>query len=156
MLIDLFNKVLRNCPVSIIGFWGSPSLSRTDSDKGRRDLQSLKLFWEVICLVFLTWIYAIRLEWFLSGTAYQGQGCLNLNSGLLKILKTVVPHLCLENEWEVFTILQRWCLSVCLLLRPQLLSYLPLSHAKENPTTPTFQRVAMPDSLERHIEKREQ
>lgn len=111
-LSDLFNKVLCKCPMSITGCWGSPSLSRTGSDKGR-DLQSPKLFWDAIYLVFLTWIYAVCLECFLSVTAYQGQCCLNLNSGLLKIPKTVVPHLSLEKEWEVFTLLQKWCLSAC-------------------------------------------
>lgn len=132
---DLFNKVL--CK-SIIGFWGSPSLSRTGSDKGRRDLQSPKLFWDAICIVFLTWIYVVPLEWFLSAAAYQGHHCLNLSSGLLKVPKTVVPHLSLEKAWEVFTLLQKWCLSACS-WDLSLYLYLFLSHAKKNPTIPTFQ-----------------
>lgn len=83
-LTDLFNKILCKCLMGVTGCCRSPSLWRTGLGKGRRYLQSPKLLWNAICLVFLTWIYAVRLEWFLSRTAYQGHCYLNLNSGLLK------------------------------------------------------------------------
>lgn len=95
----------------LLGRNSQSSLSRTGSEKGRRDFQSPNLFWDAICLVSLT--RAICLEWLLPGILYQGQACLNFSSGLLEICKAVVLHLALAKEWKVFTLLQM-CLSALL------------------------------------------
>lgn len=83
-LTDLFNRILCKCLMGIIGCCGSPSLSRTGSGKGRGGLQSPKVLWNATCSVFLTRIYAVCLEWFLSRIAHQGHCYLNLSSGWLK------------------------------------------------------------------------
>lgn len=129
----------------LLGRNSQSSLSRTGSEKGRRDFQSPNLFWDAICLVSLTWVYAICLEWLLPGISYQGQACLNFSSGLLEICKAVVLHLALAKEWKVFTLLQ-----MCLSALPEassltLVFLLPIARK----TLPSLRfRVAVPASLE--------
>lgn len=126
--------------MGVTGCCRSPSLWRTGLGKGRRYLQSPKLLWNAICLVFLTWICAVRLEWFLSRTAYQGHCYLNLNSGLLKFPRLWCLTSAVRRSGKSLTILQKQCLSVCSWGLSSY-SHLPLSHAKENPALPAFQIV---------------
>lgn len=73
----------------------------------------------------------------------QGQHGLHLIFGCLKFPKTAVPDPGPEKEGEDFTLLQKWCLSVCSWdLSP--CPYLPLSQAKASPTFLHFRVVPQP------------